>query len=724
MNGPPNHGLHDGMPHDPLSHLAPYARDPAYGGGQTATAPPGVIDTERLARAARRQAGVIGKSAGIGAVLALVLIFGSVSRYSAMETILLDEERAELLNQVSALPNAQRTDAAVQSEIEILGSQLLALNVVDRLELHKDPTFMSPPSGLTDRIGQVVGAVTGMLSSAPEPAGNTPRDPELAAREMAAALLREQIYVSRVGRSFVLQLSYSDPDPARAAAVARAYGDAYVAFQLSSSSEVAANAGKWINDRLTQLAKQTLDAASAVQEFRAKHGLVQIQGGLLSEQQQSELASALVTASAEAAQVKARLDNFRSLLAGGDVIAVSAMETLTPSDEALQMMRTEYLDNRRRWLAIAESAGEDHPQATRLKSEMDLTERAIGEELQRAAKAIEANYDVAQSRVASLQADLRAFSEGNGGDVRLMGQLAQLEAIAETYATVYREYLERYQIATQQQDFPIASVSIISPAETPQKPASPQKKVMLVLGLILGALVGIIIAARREMGPAMLRTQKELREGCALPCAGLLPALDRKPAEGDARVAERTLSQLRADLDRASGSIAGRITALVPVESGGDPEAVPALVTALASSDDKVLVINAGGIGPNIASRLSALPRVEMWKSAEMHRITERSRSGKDAAPVQDLRAQFRHILLCLPALTSQQFPVALAAVADGSVLLIPWGHVSPDLLREALASHGAALRPVISTVLTGADIGRARLYMRAGDYEERLIHA
>lgn len=707
MNGPLND---PGQP--------PFLRDPS-GSPTPVTAP--VIDTDRLARAARRQAGVVARSAGVGLMLSLVLLLGSVPRYSAQETILLDEERAELLNKVSALPSAQRTDATVQSEIEILGSQLLALDVVTRLSLHKDPAFMNPPKGLTGTLAKAVAGLAGLVSSPPE-SGPAPADPDLAAREAAAAILRENVAVARIGRSFVLQVWYSDTDPVRAAAVARAYGDSYVAFQLSASSDVAANAGKWISDRLSQLARQTLEAASAVQDFRARNNLVQFQGMLLSDQQQSELASALVTASAEAAQIKARLDNFRRLLATGDVIAVSAMETLTPADVALSTMRTEYLDNRRRWLAISETAGADHPQAAKLKVEMDLTERTIAEELERAAQAIEANYAIAQSRLASLEADLKGFSEGSTSDVRLMGQLAQLEAVAETYATVYRQYLERYELATQQQNFPIASVSIISPAEMPKSPSSPQKKVMLALGLLLGGLVGLFIAARREMGPPLLRTPKDIRTTLGLSCAGLLP---RRMATDSARlVARRALMQVRTDLLRAGGGLGGRVVAVVPVDGDGDADALPALVETLATPEDRVLVVNAGGVPPATAQRLAGVAQVELWKAADLHRILPRSRSGRDSAPTAELRAEYRHILLCLPPLTAVGFPAGLASITDGSVLLVPWGKVTPDLVREGIAAQGAALRPVITTLLTGADLARARLYMRRGDHEERLIHA
>lgn len=706
----------NGPMHDPGLH--PLAQT---GGGSA-----GLIDSERLIRAARRRAGLIGRGAAIGGLVALALILGSVPRYSAMETILLDEERAELLNQVSAMPNEARSDAAVQSEIEILGSQVLALEVVERLELHEDAAFMDPPvdlaSGIVGGITSTVEWVSDLLSPPVAPPASD-KDPVQAQKEWAAALLREHVRVERVGRSFVMRLYYSDPDPVRAAAVANAYGEAYVAYQLGSSAEVAATSGQWINDRLKQVAAQMLKAESDVQTFRARHNLVQFQGSLLTEQQQSDLATALITASAEEAQIRARLDQFRELLATGDVIAVSALETLTPSDVSLASMRTSYLDTRRRWTAIAGETGEDHPQAQRLMNEMRLLEQAIGEELDRAAKAIEANHKIAVSRVASLRDDLKNFSENANSDVELVGELAQLEAIAETYASVYRDYLERFEIAAQQENFPIASVRIISPAEVPLKPSSPQKKIMLALGLILGAIIGLVIAAAREMGPARLRTLKDVRDGLGLPVAGLMPVRGRGYTAEASRIEQRTLARLKRDIDRSVGGTSGRVVALVPAETGGDPQAIPAICEALAADGDAVLAVNAGGLTPGMAQRINTLKGVELWKASDLHGMLPRSRASKDGG-AGDLRNRYRFVLLCLPALTSGGFPDAFAAAADTTVVLVPWGQVTPDLLREALVQHGDTLRPVATTVLTGADLKRARLYMRPGDYEERLLHA
>ncbi len=694
----------------------PYTRQPPFGADPDAGT---VIDSEKLGQSARRQAGLVAKAALIGAVLSVLLILGAVPRYSATETILLDEERNELLNQVSALPNAVRSDATVQSELEILRSQVLAVEVVKRLNLDQDPDFMNPPVDVLSRVLGSVASVAGLFSGSKDAPIGPPVDPAIAARDTAAGILREHLYVERVGRSFVLLLAYSDHNPQRAAAVARAYGDSYVQFQLTSQSKLAVNAGKWVSKRLKVLAERSQEATSAVQEFRSRHNLVEYQGNLLTDQQQSDLTTALVTASADVAQLRARVQSFETLMKqdNPDVLAVSALETLTPSDQTMSELRTDYIKARRNWTAIVAERGEDHPQAQQLKKQMDILEKTIGEELGRAILAAKAQYEIARSREASLRDDLSSFADRITGDDKVMGQLAQLEAVADTYATVYRDFLERYEITAQQENFPIASVSIISPADLPEKPSSPRKKALLFLGLVLGALVGIVIGALREMGPLRLRTPKDLTDRSGLPCAGLTPQPRRKLDTEQRRVLTRTMTRARNDIDRMVKATAGtgRILALVPVDSVGDAFPITSFAETLSANGERVLVVDAGGLTPGQVQRLNALDRVETWKLSDI--------PTRDDA-TDRLRERFQTVLLCLPPLTRTSFPDALARAADATLLILPWGAVTPDFLADGLQLHGENLRPIATTVLVGADLKRARLYMRPGDFEERLLHA
>lgn len=710
------------------------------------------LDLGKMSRAVRRQLPLIGACALAGAVLAVLMIVGSIPRYTAVETVLLDEERSELLDQVSALPNAVRTDSAVQSEIEIIKSRALAYEVVDDLGLHEDENFLYPPVDATSRIiGSVMGLAdpfVDLISPSPPAVVNQPAgldtvlvtDQQALARDRAANLLRTRLSVNRVGRSFVIEIGYTGFDPERAAAIARAYGRQYTRFQLQSTTEVAENAGAWIQERLDVLQEQSLEAAADVQRFRAENNLVEVRGSLLTEQQQSEMASELISAAAQTAQIEARLENFEAMLDGplGDVITVSALETGTPSDEVLRMLRAEYLDTRRRWRAVVEQYDETHPQAVRLETSMQTLETEIGDELARAIEAVRANYNIAQSREASLRRDLEEFT-ATDGEVPVLGRLRQLEAISETYASVYRDYLERFEFTTQQQGFPIASVQVISTADVPRGASSPQKKMMLASGLLLGALIGIALGALRELRPGVLRTGEEVAVQTGLPCAGLAPrgVTLGSGSKDQVRVLYRTLRRIRQEIDRQVPLAGGRFVGIAPAAEGSDLGAlIPSLCSVLTGQDETLLLVDAGGASVAVEKGARRLDRVEFRSLAELREAlagegtpgkpgAEPSpRGGAGPAGIDRVRAAYDYILVLMPPLTRTTESDPLSWMLDATVLTIPWGRVSPSLVNGALRDHRDFQERLATTVLDGANLRRARLYMRPGDYEERVVNA
>jgi len=718
------------------------------------------FDFGKLGRAIRRQASLIAACAFLGALIGAALIIGSVQRFVAVETVLLDEERSNLLDQVSALPYSVRSDSAVQSEIEIIKSRVLAVKVVDELGLDKDEAFLNPPVDTTslviDGILSLADPILDLIapqdppavpvaSTADDEAGEAagPRlaegpdetDPAVIARNRAIAIVRGSLSASRVGRSFVIQIAYEGYTPERTAAIARAYGEAYTKFQLETTTEVAINAGKWIQQRLDVLEQQSLEAARDVQRYRAENNLVQVHGDLLTDQQQSEMTSKMISAAADTAQAKARLDNFVSLMdeTGGDVVTVSALETGTPSEEILKGLRSEYLDIERRLQSIMNDYGADHPQAEDLRKRAASLEVAIANELERAISAIRATYMIAKSREQALRSELATIGDAANSESSDLGRLRQLEAISETYAQVYRDYLERYELTTQQQGFPIASVRSLSRAEIPKSASAPRKKLVLITGLALGALIGIAIGALRELRAQPLRTGEELREKLGLACAGLVPLLAHQASSPrSAEILDRTLARVHQAIMSGAPEGRGKVIGLAAVSGENNADRVTLILqlcATLASHGERVLVVDAGGSSLELEHGIQDFDQVEFRTFAEISEGTEFGpRDDHDneetARQIGTLGSEHDSVLLIMPPLTRMVAIDSLSELVDMTVLIVPWGHVSPALVRGALRDHPAFAHALTTTVLEGADLRKARLYMPLGDYEERIVHA
>ena len=482
-----------------------------------------------------------------------------------------------MLDQVSPLPNAVRSDTAVQSEIEIIKSRALAYQVVDLLRLDQDADFLSPPLGATDKAARAVSALTRPLAAVLTPAPPDRQNPDpvtetggtlpadlgfdlaVTDRDRAAGILRDRLTVSRSGRSLVIEIGFADFDPTRAAMIARGYGVAYEGFQLVTTNEVAAKAEQWLRERLVVLEQKSIEAAAALQEFRTENDLVQVRGDLLTEQQQSELASELVTASAATAEAEAYLASIESLLqraeSDPEIVAVPFVEGLVEGDS--QDLRRTYLKASQNYARIVSRHGADHPQALQLDESIQSMKSALMRELQQATEAARVAYNIALGREQSLRAGLAATTDTSDWNVALRGRLQQLEAISETYAQVYRDYLARLEVAMQQQNFPIASVKVISPAEIPKSPSSPRKKAILLGGLFLGGLLGALLGTLRELAPKPVRTVTELRQEIGLNCAGMLPGRKSQRDEGANRTRARTFARLAQACEAARSSSQG-----------------------------------------------------------------------------------------------------------------------------------------------------------------------
>jgi polysaccharide biosynthesis transport protein len=704
--------------------------------GQTASRDVVSLDPARIARGAKRQWVVIVLAAAIGALIAALLAVGTIARFEATVTILLDEERSEQLQQVSALPNAVNTDAAIQSEMEIIRSRALAFSVVDALNLHEDDDFLNPPidgtTRATDAVKVLFRPILNLLSGPSAPLlgiDGIESDPVQVAREQAANLLRARIVVERVERSFVMRATYTDFDPIRAARIARAYGQAYMDFQLASTNEVATNAGSWIAERLELVERRNIEAASAVQRFRVENNLQQVRGDLLTEQQQSEIASALVQAATETATLRAQLESYEALLTASpaEMAAVAGMRGEEDISSPLIQLRNDYADTRRNLSSVVARGGDDHPQAARLRAAMEVLETEIAVELEATVAAVRARYNIAQSREASLRAELASMTESNRGNEAVMGRLAQLEAIAQTYATVYADYLLRYETTAQQQGFPIASVQIISDAEVPEEPSSPRRLRMLAAGLFLGGLIGMMIAAVREMRGRPLSTARDVVENCGLPCVGLAPAGARAGRTGrPEQVMMRTADRVRQEIDRKAPLAGGRIVGLAPVDAGSDMTGlVGALCRALVGRAGRVMLVDGGGLPNGVQAEIAGMNNVEIWSFADLRAALYGGDARQAGTPaLSELRDSWPYTLVVMPPLTQTIVADQMTWLLDATVLTIAWGKYTPEFVTDAMRDHRDFRANLATTVLDGADLRQARRLMDPDEYEARLIHA
>lgn len=178
------------------------------------------------------------------------------AHYTAAAVLLTDTKRSPELQDTGR--DAPVDSSVVETQIEAIRSQVLALGVVDKLKLAEHPEFSVERSGL----GAFVMSFFG-LAAAQEPADRGLQ------RRLALATLVKKLGVRRIGRSYVAEITYTSRDPGIAAHIVNAIAEGYIAEQLGARQSSRQLSNDWMEKKLHDLRDRASRAAEALQTTKA-----------------------------------------------------------------------------------------------------------------------------------------------------------------------------------------------------------------------------------------------------------------------------------------------------------------------------------------------------------------------------------------------------------------------------------------------------------------------
>jgi polysaccharide biosynthesis transport protein len=486
------------------------------------------IDFDRLLPAMRRQAAVAAGACVLAMLAGTGWILTLVPRYTANTLILLDHKRIRPVEEVYDVnaPGIDDAGSVLDSQVEVLKSENVAISVIRKLDSSEPELNVKslPKKDLFSRLRQSILQSFG----GPAPASGSAdgqKDSDQARLHYAADLLRSNMDIRRVPRTMVLQVAYTSPDPVKAARIANAYAEAYLADQLNAKYEATKRASDWLEQRMSELKQKAVASDLAVQKYREEHNLITSGGRLVNEQQLNEINSQLILARAETARAEARYQRIESIIRErqtGGVVSEAIGNTV------IAQLRTKYLDTSKRESEISAKLGKDHILATSLREEMREYDRLMFAELGRLAESYRSDLQIAKSKEDSLTASLQKSEALNASENKVLVGLHELEREGDAYQKLYQSYLKRYHEALQQQTFPIIDARIITSASPPPNPSHPKKTAILLLFSVVGSLAGIAIAFYREFRERGFASEEQVKGDLGLECLGILPLLPQQ----------------------------------------------------------------------------------------------------------------------------------------------------------------------------------------------------
>jgi succinoglycan biosynthesis transport protein ExoP len=624
---------------------------------------PGAEALEAFVGFARRQLIVIVFTTIMTLVLASIYVVNQRPMYFATAQLLIDARKVQMFQQQSILSDAPIDTAQVESQVEILKSENIASAVIKNLHLTEDPEFVAPGGGL---FGAIIDAVFNTFKPKSSEA-EAPRS-EFELFRSATGTFESRLSIKRIGLTYVIEIGFRSYNPERAAQIANAVADAYVVDQLEAKYQVTRRASAWLQDRIKELRDQVSTAERAVVDYTTRNNIVVTgrfgkENRLLGEQQVAELNSQLTIARANAAEVKARLDRINSVLKsdrGSDTIGATVSDTL--KNEVVSKLRSHYLDLSARYADFAVKYGPNHLAVVNLRNQMRETRKSIYEELKRLGETYKSDYEIAKQRLQGIQNDLsHAVSQSQATDVKSV-TLRGLQSTAQTYKTIYDNFLQRYMEAVQQQSFPITEARLISSASRPLGKSSPRTMRDLLLACLGGLTLGFGIGILRDLTDRVFRSNEQVESLLRTECIALVPLVTAKvtanaeigkPDDSKANPGSRNLKATARDENESQpnasslllrGSEAIQSLALISDVHGATKSTKAKIKTAASSTPDQNTEITMLSSGSE-SSQKSAGPRTiahgnsATWAivGAPLSRFTESIRSIKLA---NDLSAE------------------------------------------------------------------------------------
>ncbi|WP_426130727.1 Wzz/FepE/Etk N-terminal domain-containing protein [Pararhizobium sp. PWRC1-1] len=172
-----------------------------------------------------------------------------------------------LESQKATAADAQRTlaeESLVEGQMEIMKSAGVLTAVVESMDLSSDAEFQSDYLPIAD-------SVRSMLSDrarTTDTAGTKP-SPEDAQENYTIATLRSRLWIRRVGQSTVIEISAASSDPRKAALIANAVSEAYIAQNVQMKSQAAFQSSEWLAQRVADLQEAVFAADRAVMKFQS-----------------------------------------------------------------------------------------------------------------------------------------------------------------------------------------------------------------------------------------------------------------------------------------------------------------------------------------------------------------------------------------------------------------------------------------------------------------------
>lgn len=403
--------------------------------------------------------------------IAATVAFSLTPIYTSSALILVDPSSKNLLDPEMQMTSSSADSARIDSEVELVRSDNVLLQVIHQENLIAD-----------DEFGVSIGPWARVLAFL------RLAEPKLASGEQALnqalSKLRSSVRAQRRGQTYLISVQVSSEDPAKAARLANAVAETYIADQLASKVNSALASRDILQARIDQARDAIVSSENSYDTFISDNinRITQDAGRTDLANMQQQIAQLEAARSQSSTMANA----VQSAVVAGDLDTI----VTTLQSEALSELEQQREALRQRLVGTESgSVGEID-----LRSELAALEERMLTTASSEVSALRNSVQEAQDQENTLRQTLRTEVLNSDLSADVLTRLYELQQGSELARRQYQTLLSRVQDLEAQASLQQADSRIVSPALTPQSPSFPNKALILVIAGMAALGLGIALA--------------------------------------------------------------------------------------------------------------------------------------------------------------------------------------------------------------------------------------
>ena len=357
--------------------------------------------------------------------------------------------------------------------------------------------------------------------------------------------LQRRIVVRPSRESSAMTLSFSDPDPAFAAAMTKSLMQSYIDTTLELRVEPAKQFNTFFDDRARQLRDALERAQLRLSAYQRANGLLPTDDRIDVESARlGELSSQVVSMQSAATESGSRRSEAASNPDRVAEVLNSPLVGTLSTDLARAEAHSQELRSR---------LGKNHPSVIEAQASIDDIRSRLNTARQAALGSITASANISQERLTKAKSEL---DEQRSRVLQLKAkrdEAAVLQRDVENSQKAYDAVLARVSQTDLESQNRQTNVSVLQNASVPTAPSSPRVVLNAVVAILLGFLLAVGSALAREMSDRRLRSEADVAGLLKQPLLMMLPKSSLGGRRNKSQLAQKKLRVLR-----------GRIPSLLP----------------------------------------------------------------------------------------------------------------------------------------------------------------